>query len=595
MKNMLAGLKSRPWTQRLGVRLASLIALSLLPLGLVAYLQTSNLMREAQGRTEEALMGESLRAASGEIRLISKAQGIVAGLAQAVPDVRDDLTRCRALMSKTLVDAPEIGLLAFVPKDGLMNCSSNGRTFDYSAIPLFQTIVTYRAPAFTMTSRGPVMGVSVMGVLHPVFDTRGDYLGYVSAWLPHEKLRVLQDASEESDVGAVQFWSFNRDGEVLTASMDLTAVTANLPANRPLTNFIGQKAQVLSAPSNAGVPTTYAVIPVVKDELYIMSSWVNETTAHRTSFYGIPPTWVPIMMWLAGLGTSIWAAEILVLRHVRALNRSISAFTGGQRRSPKLAFEAAPLELREMAEAYSKMTDDIMHHEAGLEDLLHQKEVLLREVHHRVKNNLQLIASIMNMQMRQTKTSEAKGLLKGVQDRIMSLATIHKSLYQTTGQSDIHANELLADITRQTMNMATGPGRRIHVTTDFDAIRLTPDQAVPLSLLLTEAMTNAIKYAKGREGSVPRLSVTMKRLPDQCAALELVNTVSDSPDVGDGTLYNTSTGLGAQLLRAFAQQIGGTLTQDHTAETYTLRVEFAIADLQAAEHRAANDPEESAE
>lgn len=590
---MLTGLKSRPWTQRLGVRLASLIALSLLPLGLVAYLQTSNLMREAQGRTEEALMGESLRAAAGEIRMISKAQGIVAALAQAVPDIRDDVTLCRALMARTLDGAAEIALLAFVPVSGLMTCSSNGSSYDYSAIPLFKTVITYREPAFTMNKRGPVLGVSVMGVLHPVFDGEGVYLGYLSAWLPHEKLRVLQDIPDKADVRGVQFWSFNRDGEVLTASMDLNAVTASLPANLPLTSFIGQEAQVLSVPSNAGVQTTYAVIPVVRDALYIMSSWTNETSGHRSSFYGLPPTWVPIMMWLAGLGTSIWAAEILVLRHVRALNRSISAFTGGQRRSPKLAFENAPLELREMAEAYSKMTDDILHHEAGLEDLLHQKEVLLREVHHRVKNNLQLIASIMNMQMRQTKTAEAKGILKGVQDRIMSLATIHKSLYQTTGQSDIHAHELLADITRQTLHMATGPGKRINVTTDFDAIRLTPDQAVPLSLLLTEAMTNAIKYATGIAGAPPQVSVTMKRLPEQRAALELINTVSGHPKATDETDYNTSTGLGAQLLRAFAQQIGGTLTHDHTAERYRLRVEFTIADLQAGEHRAAPDDSDS--
>ena len=117
------------------------------------------------------------------------------------------------------------------------------------------------------------------------------------------------------------------------------------------------------------------------------------------------------------------------------------------------------------------------------------KDATIREIHHRVKNNLQLIASIMNMQMRQTRTAEAKGVLRGVQERIMSLATIHKSLYQTTGLSDIRANELLADIIRQTLRMATGPGKRINVSTDFDAISLTPDQAVPLSLLLTEAMT----------------------------------------------------------------------------------------------------------
>ena len=576
----------RRWTQRLGVRLASLIALSLLPLGIVAYLQTANLMREAQARTEETLMGESLRAASGEIRLISKAQGVTAALGQALPPLLADGDACRALLAQAVKAAPEISLLTFVPRNGLMTCASNGRSFNYSELPLFQTIVQYREPAFAINPRGPVSGTSVLGVLQPVFDGQGAYLGYVSAWLPHDKLRVLHDISQNDDPRDVQYWSFNREGQVLAASIDLAEVDAQLPALVDLASFIGKKAQVLTTQSKAGVRTTYAVIPVVEGELYIMSRWVN-IDAQSVTVFGIPPTWVPVMMWLAGLGASIWAAEMLVVRHVRTLNRSIAGFTGGKRRRPELTLDAAPLELREMSESYAKMTDDILLHEAGLEELVHQKEVLLREVHHRVKNNLQLIASIMNMQMRQTRTAEAKGVLRGVQERIMSLATIHKSLYQTTGLSDIRANELLADIIRQTLRMATGPCKRINVSTDFYAISLTPDQAVPLSLLLTEAMTNALKYAATAEGGVPRLSVSMKRLTGQRAALELINSASGTPE--NPADYEASTGLGAQLLRAFAQQIGGTLTQDHGPDSYALRVEFTIAALEGAELRTAGE------
>ena len=73
----------------------------------------------------------------------------------------------------------------------------------------------------------------------------------------------------------------------------------------------------------------------------------------------------------------------------------------------------AAVEIRDVGEAYLKMTDTILHDEAELENMVHQREVLLREVHHRVKNNLQLISSIMNMQMRQSHSSEAKLLMKG--------------------------------------------------------------------------------------------------------------------------------------------------------------------------------------
>jgi two-component sensor histidine kinase len=580
-----SNLNPRRWTQRLGVRLASLMAVALLPLGIVAHLQTSNLAREAQGRSEEALMGETLRAASGEIRVISRAQGLVAGLASIVPDYVSDDAACTALMVEMAAEMPEVSLLSFVPQSGLMTCASNGVTFDYSDLPLFEDVVAERMPVF-MVSDGPVSGTSVLGVVRPVFDLEGAYLGYVGAWLPHDRLRVLQNVAENGTQSGVDFWTINNKGQVLTASVGLDDVTVKLPAEIALSSFVGQPAEVFTAPSMGGDTTLYATIPIVANELYIMSSW-SEQQKVDGFWFGLAPSWVPIFMWVAGLAVSVWAAEVLVVRHVRKLNRAIADFARGGRRHTELTLDTAPLELREMALAYSTMTDDIMRNEASLEDEVHQKEVLLREVHHRVKNNLQLIASIMNMQMRQARTPEAKELLKGLQERVMSLATIHRGLYQTTGLSDIHARELLSDITRQTINLATGPGRIISVTTDFDDIRLIPDQAVPLSLLLTEALTNAIKYGRGFAGAAPTLHVSMKRVADGRAVLSVINSISnDATPAGQGSM-NTSTGLGAQLQMAFAQQVGGTITQGPSGETYRMEIVFAIAALTEAENRAA--------
>jgi two-component system, sensor histidine kinase PdtaS len=201
--------------------------------------------------------------------------------------------------------------------------------------------------------------------------------------------------------------------------------------------------------------------------------------------------------------------------------------------------------------------------------------VLLREVHHRVKNNLQLIASIMNMQLRQSNSPEAKTLMKGLQDRVMSLATIHRGLYQTTGLADVRADELLPDILRQILKMATGPGRRFDVETHFDDLRLTPDQAVPLSLLLTEALTNAIKYA-GTDGTgVPKLEVSLRRSGQTDAVLSVTNSIGSRPAAVEGG----STGLGSQLLAAFGQQLGAQSETSLTDATYALRVTFAVRAL----------------
>ncbi|WP_050526881.1 sensor histidine kinase [Pseudorhodobacter aquimaris] len=581
-----------PASQRLGVRLATLMVVALLPLGIVAYLQTSNLTREAKGRSDEALMGQTLRAALGEIRVISRAEGLVAGAAASLPTVIGDNVACVAQLRRLAGDMPELSLLSFVPEDGRMTCSSSGESYDYSDVPLFKTLVDAREPTFTMTGQGPVSRTSVIGIVRPIFDAQGSYLGYLGAWLPHSRLRILKDSSGEDEQNGVNFWSFNRAGEVLTASMGFDKVAATVPATSDLAAFAGEKARLFNSISGAGERRTYATLPVVRDELYVMSSWINPPNANR-SFLGVRPMLFPILMWVAGLVVSIWAAEILVVRHVRSLNRSIASFAHGMRRHPNLVLKDAPLELREMAQAYTAMTDDIIRNEASLEDEVHQKEVLLREVHHRVKNNLQLIASIMNMQMRQARTPEAKSLLKSLQERVMSLATIHRGLYQTTGQSDVHAQELLTDITRQTVSLASAPGRQIDVDTDFDDILLTPDQAVPLSLLMTEALTNALKYARGVDGAVPTLSISLKRIEDGRVVLRLVNSITEPDALRDGEGMNTSTGLGAQLQTAFAQQIGGTLSQGREGDNYRLEVIFRVSDLMKAENRAASDADEA--
>lgn len=91
-------------------------------------------------------------------------------------------------------------------------------------------------------------------------------------------------------------------------------------------------------------------------------------------------------------------------------------FAQNRRTQMPKSFAYAPTELRDVGDAYVTLTDAVVRDEAKLEDALYQKNILLREVHHRVKNNLQLIASILAMQMRGTKSEEAKELMTGLQD-----------------------------------------------------------------------------------------------------------------------------------------------------------------------------------
>ncbi len=584
----------RPLASRLAIRFAIILALALLPAGFIAFVQTSALEDEVQSRNEVALMGATVHSALAETGLIRRMRGMVASLAVAVPYVVNDPQACDALMQGVMATEPTASLVAFIPLDGVMTCSTSDAPFDFSDSPAFPKVLAAREPAFAVNPRGPVSGTSVLGISHPVFDRTGAYIGFTSMSLPHKALAEIRfGALETRDefFGSVLFWTFDGAGTVLTSNIELDAVATQLPADRPLTDFTGSDTSVFQAQSSGGLTMTYAVVPIVEGKLYLMSSFLRE----KQSLGAILSPYLPtLLMWLAGLIGAAVAAEYLVTRYVRALHRSIISFARGERRLLALDLRNAPFELDELATAYTSMTDSVTRSEAELEDLVHQKEVLLREVHHRVKNNLQLISSIMNIQIRSTRSDEARELLKNLQERIMSLATVHRGLYQTSGLADVRAQELIPDIVRQIMAISSGPEKPFTVVNDIDDLRLVPDQAVPLSLLLAEALTNAVKHAGSTREHPGKLTVRLKRSGGSSAELEVINSKREhGTSASAGGLLNA--GIGSQLIMAFVQQLSGTLDIGEVDGDYHLKVTFEVSPLSTAEHRQASSPFDAAE
>ncbi len=587
----MSGTPRRPLIGRVSFRFALVLAVALLPLGLVSLWQTRTLNGEVQARAEAALVGEVLRVASGQVDTIRRVRGMLAVLALTVPQVIDDNAACSQVMLNVKAEVSEASVVAYVPRSGLMTCSSTGKTFDYSTNPLFDEMIAAKAPDFIVSRVAPLSGTSVLGVSHPVFSASGAYLGYVLVALPHDRLRTLDGESVTSSDGKdgpplINYWTYDGTGEVLTATTELDFIAGQLPTAQRLAKIKPKRPIVFQDVSSDGISHTYSVVPLVQGDFYLMGSW-NTERPQLLERLGVQAYLAPVMMWVVGLIVAAWAAEWMVTRHLRDLRRSITRFAGGDRRQLQtLKLAGAPVEFREIGEAYLGMTEAIMMGEAKLEDSLHQKEVLLREVHHRVKNNLQLIASIMNMQIRKAISPEARVLLKGLQDRVMSLATIHRGLYQTSGLVDVRADELLGDIARQIVSMSSGQGHRFDLALDMDDLRLTPDQAVPLSLLLTEAVTNAMKYSGTAPGNTSRIEVALKGDGGNVARLYIVNSIGPK----GGTVLGESTGLGAQLLTAFAQQLGGTLQHRSEDGYYHLEVSFKVSPLNEAE-RSDEEPE----
>ena len=162
----------------------------------------------------------------------------------------------------------------------------------------------------------------------------------------------------------------------------------------------GNTRQVFTARNSEGIDRVYAVISMVDGTVFAMSVWPSDTALLETDFSSRLSSLLPIIMWVASLVVAFWALNRLAITHIRKLGRQMLHFALNRTLPRKPLGEQVPVEIVAMEKSFLGMARSILQDEARLEDSLREKNMLLKEVHHRVKNNLQLISSIMNMQIR---------------------------------------------------------------------------------------------------------------------------------------------------------------------------------------------------
>jgi two-component sensor histidine kinase len=188
-----------------------------------------------------------------------------------------------------------------------------------------------------------------------------------------------------------------------------------------------------------------------------------------------------------------------------------------------------------------------------MQDSVEEQTVLLAEVNHRVKNNLAIIISLLNMQKNATGNSETKNAIQDVHDRIMSMALVHQKMYQNKNKTSIELGNFIADLVVEIRN-SLDLKENIMYETMIDSVRLDVSIAIPIGLILNELITNSIKHAF-HEIEEPNISITLTK---KDGLIELV-----MKDNGMGTTLenlNENTGIGMSLIQSLVDQIEGKYT-----------------------------------
>ncbi len=209
----------------------------------------------------------------------------------------------------------------------------------------------------------------------------------------------------------------------------------------------------------------------------------------------------------------------------------------------------------QLTRANEQLQREIFEHQRTAEKLqtsLEEKEVLLREIHHRVKNNLQLISSLLSLQATYQGEKDPREVFAESENRIRSLTLIHESLYQSKDFSRIEFTGYLRELLVRLLQVYKFPGQSITGAVEGNEIYLDITQAIPCGLIVNELVSNSLKHAfpEGREGEI---QVTMKRVDGRKVLSVKDNGVGLPPSVD----LQDKGMLGLQIVTTLVNQLGG--------------------------------------
>ena len=462
---------------------------------------------------------------------------------------------CDRSISATLAQQDIAGVLA-VDIDGRITCQMGELPSDMSR--------PWRW--YEQVRGGAAMSLDAVGPAHvPILALRapsGEVLAAVldAGWFVTKTLPPPPDAGDAT-------WLLDEERTVLASQGNAAAA---LPDLATMVHLISASQLATRAKSARGLRYAYATT-------LLPEGWrlIAATSAEREHSLAVHSLLFRLgelaALLVLGLCAVVFGADAAFGNPLRRLSMAVRRWQAGEVFEPgNLA--GAPDEVLELAQSFREATGVLRDKEAELVRSQEKQNLLVLEIHHRVKNNLQVIASLLNLQASRIRVPEARAEFQAARDRVRALATLHRHLYADGELHTINMRSFLTELCGQLFSaMGEKEDDRIKLSIDAPELRMSSDQAVPLALIVTEAVTNSVKYAfpRGRSGNV---SVC---LTETDGAMDLV--ISDDgigiPAGQSETESGMRDGIGLQLIRGFARQLGASLSVEQGQGTrYAVRL-----------------------
>lgn len=554
----------RSWFGRnagLRPRLVLIVGVAMLAPGALAVLQAISSYNSSMRILEQNLAQAAQLSASEEVNMIAASREILTSLA-AHPDVRAMRgAACRRALQRAIGGLDQYSGAAVANADGLLTCAS---------APMRQLVNTADREWFReiMSGDGFVLSDLVIsrwlgswGIVSavPLVDDEGLIKGAVALFIGLDWLtrRYRHDGADDQTAFAL----LDSQGEIITEDADRSPARSPLPVKALIDRQLREQlmsgqTRTFRARGHDGTWRLYAISPLLGGRIFVILGTPVLTAIGPLALQVAWGVFTPLLMWALAIAVVWFGIEHLVVRWITYLERITSAYAAGRHNVRPERVAAAPAEIRSLGETFSRMADLISAREIELRDSLTQKEILVREIHHRVKNNLQLVMSLLNLHARRIRDPRAEVAFAEARSRINALATLHRRLYESESLQEIDLRWFLEDLCSELRRGGLSRGRSVELVVDSPSEVIGSEVAVPLGLLVTEAITNAYKHAfNERDGG--RIRVVVARDSPSTLTIEIRD---------DGTGFDSAasaaaeaTGLGRSLIEAFVRQLRGEL------------------------------------
>lgn len=314
----------------------------------------------------------------------------------------------------------------------------------------------------------------------------------------------------------------------------------------------------------SGTMRNFLILPTKEPEIFIAVTTPAETIFSGFLANSLISLIVPLLAWSFAF-FAIWlATNKLLISHLRPMRDVALGFATGNYGQRIGNLHDAPAQIQELADTFDIMAETISVRDTVLREALEDKEILLREIHHRVKNNLQIIISLLNMQKRQLKDPVYSEALTETRNRINAIALVHKALYESDDITNVPMRPFLTQLIKQVSRAYLLDRKKIKVNMEIDSRPRDADRATTIAMFIVEAMTNSVKHGIPRGGNI---SVTVKDVEDE-TYVEVSDDGRPASDEVEGT------GTGKRLMNGFARQLSGRYQSKKTDNGYVSTLVF---------------------